>query len=228
MRKKEWWKTGVAARVVLACALAIGVSMLASTAALAFGESPVAGGKSAEAAPPPPPPESMSVVPEEEEPSSATPSPGASEAPAPASKPRTHHARKSAPVDVEPASARLRITRDTWIFSGPSKWTKHITRAHSGKFVEVSGSTRYYLQVRLKDGQTGYILPSDVDLVKPSDKVFQLTQDSAVLQAPNRWGKKLSQVHRGHSVHVTGVSLNYMQIRMKSGLVGFIPATALQ
>lgn len=227
MRKKEWRRTGIAACVALAGALVIGVSMLTG-GALALAESPVPGGKATEAAPPPPPPESMSVVPEEEEPSSAAPSPGASEAPAPASKPRTHHARKSAPVDVEPASARLRITRDTWIFSGPSKWTKHITRAHSGKFVEVSGSTRYYLQVRLKDGQTGYILPSDVDLVKPSDKVFQLTQDSAVLQAPNRWGKKLSQVHRGHSVHVTGVSLNYMQIRMKSGLVGFIPATALQ
>lgn len=228
MRKKEWWKTGVAARVVLAGALAIGVSMLAGTAALAFGESPVAGGKSAEAAPPPPPPESMSVVPEEE-PSSEAPSPAAAGTTAAPSKPKTHHARKStAPVEVEPASARLRITRDTWIFVAPSKWTKHITRAHSGKFVEVTGSTRYYLQVRLKDGQTGYISPSDVDLVKPSDNVFQLTKDAAVLQEPNRWGKKVSEVHRGHEVHVTGVSLNYMQIRMKSGLVGFIPATALQ
>ena len=224
--RKERKKTTTLARVALAGALAIALSTLAANAAPALAESPVPGGKATEAPPPPPPPDSMSVVPEEEPSGGASPSAAAPSAPA---KKRTHHARKSpAPVEVEPASARMRIARDTWIFAAPSKWTKHLTRAHSGKFVEVTGSTRYYLQVRLKDGQTGYISPSDVDLVKPSDKVFLLTQDATVLEAPNRWGKKVSQVHKGHNVHVTGVSLNYMQIRMKSGLVGFIPATALQ
>ena len=31
-----------------------------------------------------------------------------------------------------------------------------------------------------------------------------------------------------HNVHVVGLSLDYMQIRMKSGLEGFIPMTALE
>ena len=55
-----------------------------------------------------------------------------------------------------------------------------------------------------------------------------LTQDAAVLDAPNRWAKKLSEVHRKHNVHAIGIALNYMRIRMKSGVTGFIPVTALQ
>jgi uncharacterized protein YgiM (DUF1202 family) len=132
------------------------------------------------------------------------------------------------PPEVEPATARLRVTKDGWFYAEPSKLSRKIERATVGKFADVSGSTRYYLQVRLKDGQTGYILPSDVDLVKPTDKIFVLTQDAAVLDAPNHWAKKLAEVHRTHSVHVIGLALNYVQIRMKSGLTGFIPVTALQ
>jgi hypothetical protein len=228
MRKMEWRKAKTLTRAALAGALGLAMATLAIGAhgtARALEASPAP--KSAATAAEPPPPESMSVVPEEE-PSTAPPPAAGAPAPAAPSKRPTRHTRKSAPPEVEPATARLRISRDTWIFAGPSKWTKHITRAHSSKFVNVSGSTRYYLQVQLKDGQTGYISPSDVDLVRPSDKVFVLTQDAAVIEAPNHWGKKLAEVHRGHNVHVTGVALNYMQIRMKNGVVGFIPASALQ
>jgi hypothetical protein len=221
MRKMEWRKT--AAITALAGAFAIAASTFASPA-LALDESPVPSGRATESAPPPPPPESMSVVPEEETP----PPKAAAPAPAAPSKKTVHHAKKEEPAEVEPASARLRIKRDTWIFSGPSKWTKHVTRAHEGKFVNITGSTKYYLQVKLKDGQTGYIAPADVDLVKPTDKVFLLTKDAAVMSEPNHWSKRVSEVHKGHNVHVIGVSLNYLQIRMKSGLVGFVPSTALQ
>jgi len=120
------------------------------------------------------------------------------------------------------------VSHDSWIYAGPSKTSKKIEKSTIGKFVDVTGSTKYYLQVKLKNGQTGYIAPSDVELVKPVDKVFILTQDAAVLEAPNRWAKKLSEVHRNRSVHVIGLALDYMQIRMKSGLTGFITATALQ
>ncbi len=87
----------------------------------------------------------------------------------------------------------------------------------------MTGSTKYYLQAKLKNGQTGYISPSNVELVKPIDKIFMLTQDAAVLDAPNRWAKKLAEVHSKHNVHVIGIALNYMRIRMKSGVTGFYP-----
>ena len=143
----------------------------------------------------------------------------------------SHHASSRHSVrepEIEPAQARLKVLEDAPVYSAPAKSSKHLEQMSAGKFVDVTGSTHYYLQVKLKSGQTGYIDPSAVELVKPADKVFVLTHDAGVLDKPNRWAKKLAEVHQGHNVHVVGVSLNYMRIRMKSGLEGFIPMTALE
>lgn len=143
----------------------------------------------------------------------------------------SHHASSTNSVrqpEVEPAQARLKVLQDSPVYAAPAKSSKHLEQLTVGKFVEVTGSTHYYLQVKLKSGQTGFIDPSAVELVKPADKVFVLTHDAGVLEKPNRWAKKLAEVHQGHNVHVVGLSLSYMQIRMKSGLEGFIPMTALE
>jgi hypothetical protein len=151
---------------------------------------------------------------------------------APKAKPKpkapVHHTVKFNEGEVEPASARLKLVKDDWALSEPSKWSKHVERVHAGKYVVVTGSTRYYLQVKLKSGTTAYVSQAAVDLVKPTDKIFQLTRNAAVLDKPNRWGKKVAQVHTPHSVHVVGVALSYVKIRMKNGLEGYVPMTALQ
>ena len=191
--------------------------------AMALDESPAASGAVPDySAPPPPPSESMKVVPSDEgEPAAKPPTP------APAKKHRRHR-HVAAPPQIEPATGRLRVIHDGWIYATPSKSGKKIERAQIGKFVNVTGTTKNYLQVQLKDGQTGYIAPTDVELVKAVDKLFVLTQDAPVLEFPNQSAKKLAEVHKTHSVHVIGLALNYMQIRMKNGTVGFIPATALE
>jgi len=208
--------------------VALAVAMLAWSAAPSF-----AAGNGDEDVP------STSIVPAEvpsgapsaSAPSSMSPAPephaeGATAVPA---KPRSavHHASSHA-LEVEPAQARLKVLEAAPVYSAPTKASKKIEELTPGKFVEVTGTTHYYLQVNLKSGQTGYIDPSSVELVKPADKVFVLTHDAAVLEKPNRWSKKLNEVHQGHNVHVVGISLNYLQIRMKSGLQGFIPTTALE
>ena len=139
-----------------------------------------------------------------------------------------HVTASSHEATVEPAQGRLQLLEDAWIYSAPAKSSKHIKRATKGKYVVVTGSTHYYLQVKLKDGQTGYLEPSAVSIVSPIDKVFTLTHDAAVLDKPNRWGKKLAAVHKGRQVHAVGLALNYMKIKMKSGLEGFIPISALE
>jgi hypothetical protein len=142
-----------------------------------------------------------------------------------------HHASTNNTVhepEIEPAKARLKVLEDSPVYAAPAKSSKHIEQLTRDKFVEVTGSTHYFLRVNLKSGQTGYIEPSAVELVKPVDKVFVLTHDAGVLEKPNRWAKKLAEVHATHNVHVIGLSLDYMQIRMKSGLEGFIPMTALE
>lgn len=148
--------------------------------------------------------------------------------PALAPKPAPHRTVKSSVPEIEPTAARLKVLEAAPVYSVPSKSSKHIEQLTPDKFVVVTGSTHYFLQVKLKSGKVGYIEPSAVELVKPADKIFRLSHDAGVLEKPNRWAKKLAEVHHGHDVHVVGVSLNYMQIRMKSGLEGFIPITALE
>ena len=147
------------------------------------------------------------------------------------SKPTVRHRSTKATVhetEVEPAQARLKLLEDTWVYSQPSKKSKQLEHVTKDKYVNVTGSTHNYLQVKLKDGQTGYLDPAAVSLVAPTDKVFVLTKDASVLDQPNRFGKKLAEVHKTKNVHVVGLALNYMKIRMKNGLQGFIPITALE
>jgi hypothetical protein len=131
-------------------------------------------------------------------------------------------------VPVEPAEAKLLLKQDSWIYAQPSNRSAHLEQGERGKFVKVTGTTHYFLRVKLKDGQDGYVPADAVQLTTPADKLFMLTHDAPVLDAPNHWGKKLSEVHQGHAVHVVGIALSYMKIRMKSGLEGYIPASALE
>ncbi len=215
-------------------------TLLVTSASVAFAlsESPVAASSPAAVTAPAPssaapssPPATKLVPSDETEPPASTPSEaGAAGATGTTTKKhRTKHKPVAAAApEVEPANARLRVTQAGWIYAGPSSSSKKLEKATIGKYVDVTGSTKYYLQAKLKNGQTGYISPSSVELVRTTDKIFLLSQDAPVLEAPNRWAKKLAEVHRGHNVHVIGIALNYLRIRMKSDLTGFIPLTAVQ
>jgi hypothetical protein len=151
--------------------------------------------------------------------------------PAPKGLKPVHHpsSRSSArEPEIEPAQAKLKVLQASPVYASPAKSGKHVEQLTPGKFIEVTGSTRNYLQVKLKSGQTGYIDPSAVELDRPTDKVFVLSHDASVLDKPNRWGKKVAEVHQSHNVHIVGIALNYMKIRMKNGLEGYIPTTALE
>ena len=154
-------------------------------------------------------------------------SPEEAPAAAPRKKASASHLKFN-PGAVEPGNARLKLLENTWAYSEPSKSSAHVEPVEQGKYVVVTGSTHYFVQVKLRSGKTAYVEQSAVDLVKPTDKIFKLTKNAAVLDQPNRWGKKLSEVHAGFDVHVIGVALSYVKIRMKSGLEGFIPTSAMQ
>jgi tetratricopeptide (TPR) repeat protein len=64
--------------------------------------------------------------------------------------------------------------------------------------------------------------------VKPLNRHFKLTKDSAVYQMADSGSTVVGQVHRGRMVHVTGIAGNYLQITMRNGTVGFIPAAAAE
>jgi len=145
----------------------------------------------------------------------------------PKPKPK-HHIVLENSDEVEPAQALVKLKENTWVYSRPNKWSHNVGQVHIDKFINVTGSTHYYLRVKLKNGKVGYITPETVELVRPMDRTFFLTSNSPVYDRPNRWGRKLSEVHKNHAVHVVGIALEYMKIRMKDGLEGFIPRVALE
>lgn len=151
---------------------------------------------------------------------------------APAAHAYAHHrATISEPTysaAVEPTHAMLKLKKDTWAYAGPQASSPTIERVHAGKFLDVTGSTHYFVQVKLKKGTTAYVPISALELTRPEDKIMRLSTDAAVLSQPNRYGKRLSEVHQGHDIHVIGVSMNYVKIRMKSGLEGYVPMTAAE
>jgi len=64
--------------------------------------------------------------------------------------------------------------------------------------------------------------------VKAVDKKFKLTHDSPVYQDPNSSSAELSRVHRRKWIHVTGISGDWLQVRLRNGTVGFIPMSAAE
>ena len=220
------WRWLIGAAVSLALSFAFGVPAWAQTRRVpgAFPSTTItsdeAGAEAATEAPP-----------AHEEPPAAEKLPSAgnmAHGPRPARP--VHHASVSESFhsSVEPTHAMLKLKEDAWAYAHPDSESHAIERVHAGKFLDVTGSTHYFVQVKLKGGDTGFVPISAVELARPEDKVMKLSTDAAVLTEPNRYGKKVSEVHQGHDVHVVGVALNYMKIRMKSGLEGFIPTTAAE
>ena len=64
--------------------------------------------------------------------------------------------------------------------------------------------------------------------IKPLNKLFLLTKNSAVYQNPDEGSGVIGQVRRKKYVHVTGITGNYLQVKLKNGAVGFIPVAAAE
>jgi len=64
----------------------------------------------------------------------------------------------------------------------------------------------------------------------PFKHLFLLTQNSPVYESTNPGARVIAQVHRGKKVHVTAITTDkkWLQVRLKTGVVGFIPVTATE
>jgi tetratricopeptide (TPR) repeat protein len=64
--------------------------------------------------------------------------------------------------------------------------------------------------------------------IKPLNKLFLLTKNSPVYQNPDAASSTIGEVRRKKYVHVTGITGDYLQIRLKNGTTGFIPVSAAE
>jgi hypothetical protein len=171
------------------------------------------------------------TAPEDEAPPSQTVPPVETVAPPTHPPHRRHHtsvANQAASTVAESTHAMLKLKKD---LGADAHWaTANLTleRVRTGKSIDLPGSSRHYVRVKLKNRATGHVPISVAEVVRPTDRILRLSTDAAVVSEPNRDGEKLSEVHRGHDVHAIGVSVDYIKVRMKSGLEGFIPMTAAE
>ena len=70
--------------------------------------------------------------------------------------------------------------------------------------------------------------PADALKIKPLNKLFVLTKNSPVYQNPDETSSTVGEVRRKKYVHVTGITGNFLQIKLKNGTVGFIPVAAAE
>jgi tetratricopeptide (TPR) repeat protein len=70
--------------------------------------------------------------------------------------------------------------------------------------------------------------PADALKIKPLNKLFVLTKNSPVYQSPDETSSTVGEVRRKKYVHVTGITGNFLQIKLKNGTVGFIPVAAAE
>ncbi len=65
-------------------------------------------------------------------------------------------------------------------------------------------------------------------VIKPLNKLFLLTKNSAVYQNPDETSAVIAQVKRRKYVHVVGITGNFLQIRLRNKSVGFIPVNVAE
>lgn len=64
--------------------------------------------------------------------------------------------------------------------------------------------------------------------IKPLNKLFLLTKNSPVYQNPDQTSSTIGHVRRKKYVHVTGITGDYLQIKLRNGTIGFIPVAAAE
>jgi hypothetical protein len=70
--------------------------------------------------------------------------------------------------------------------------------------------------------------PTTAGVLKPVKKRFVLTHSSSVYEQPDKTSAVIAHVRRRTYVSVTGVTGDWLQIRLSSGKVGFIPSSAAE
>jgi uncharacterized protein YgiM (DUF1202 family) len=70
--------------------------------------------------------------------------------------------------------------------------------------------------------------PATPSKIKETKKRFLLTHSSSVYEQPDKASPVIGHVRHGTHVNVTGVTGDWLQIRLSGGKVGFIPSSAAE
>ena len=134
----------------------------------------------------------------------------------------------SDPAKVEPAQGTYKLLLDSSAYRGPSVDSGQLRPVHAGRNIVVTGATRDFAQVSLKDGVVGYVPLDAIALLRPVDVSLMLSSDTPVYVRPHLANSTVTTLRRGTYVHVVGVALYYLEIKFDNGAVGFIPESTVR
>jgi hypothetical protein len=113
--------------------------------------------------------------------------------------------------------------------AAPKANSAQVSQVHNGNYVIVTGLVPGYTQVHLtRLDRTAYVPNDALDLTTPASGFYPLISDAPVFDQPNRWSRRISEVHTGFLVHVIGVAPGYVKIVMRSGLEGYVSTKAVR
>ncbi|HXW85140.1 MAG TPA: tetratricopeptide repeat protein [Candidatus Binataceae bacterium] len=64
--------------------------------------------------------------------------------------------------------------------------------------------------------------------LKPLNKLWKLTHDSDVFQDASSTSSVVGHVRRRGYIHVTGIEGDYLEVKLRNGVVGFVPASVAE
>src|SRR5260370_20444179 len=116
---------------------------------------------------------------------------------------------------VEPAQGKYTLLQNSSAYRGPSAESGELRPVHAGKKVVVTGATKDFAQVSLRDGAIGYVPLSAIALLRPADNSFILSSDTPLYAGPHLANSTAATLHLGSHVHVIGLALYYPEITLE-------------
>jgi tetratricopeptide (TPR) repeat protein len=139
-------------------------------------------------------------------------------------------------IGLSPKEAKAHLALASLLASDPARATEanaefDEVRALDPKLMPAPAATPAVAMAPAPAGAAAPAAPpseAGAPQVKPLNKLFLLTRNSPVYQNPDETSAAIGEVRRKKYVHVTGIAGNYLQVRLKNGIVGFIPETAAE
>lgn len=131
-------------------------------------------------------------------------------------------------IGLEPRNAAAHYALASLLFNEPNRREEAQTEMAAAQSLNPSLATPTPLATPAAEAAPPAGAPAAAAKVRPLNKRFELTKNSPVYQNPDETSTVLAQVHRGRWVDVTGISGDWLQIRLRNGTVGFIPTAAAE
>ncbi len=136
-------------------------------------------------------------------------------------------------IGLSPKDAKAHLALANLLATEPARATEanaefDEVRALDAKLMPAPAATTAVSAAQAGPATTTTTASAGPPQIKPLNKLFLLTKNSPVYENPDATSSTVGQVRRRKYVHVTGITGNYLQIRLKNGTSGFIPVDAAE